>query len=885
MSKTPFHAYYDACRLANLAGENGLVPAFESVDIKIYPYQIAAAEFALRSPYLKGCILCDEGSLGKTFEALLVATQKWYEGKMRQLVILPVNLVKQWTDKIENSFTVPYIVLDNNEVFSASENENPFDSDAVIITTYDFAVEKAEYIKRINWDLIILDEADCLNKAYTENNKLSSVLKSTLNGFKLLLTPTPIEMDIRDIYGLIYFIDETVLPDINEFYARYFRKPENYGELTEWVSKFCFRTLKSQVTDYVNFSRRVPYTVSCDFTKDEQKLYDLVNTYLEKPVKIAYPKMERYDLTIMHTHILSSSPQAYVNTVSRAIERLNGIRFDGELEKQRLDEIAELTKIKVQCEKVKISGKCKMLLELIKKCLPKLKQIKAPQKAIIFTDNLTTLKLLASLLADKGYNALVYSGANSRDYSVMERFRNGKDIQILLATDEAAKGLDIEFCPLVINYDMLTNATELEQRISRCHRQGQKSDVIVINLFNKGNYADVRYMELINKRVLQFSGIFGLSDTILGNFDLELDEVFSKLRHTADIGTDFALNLEQHEQENKETVENAENILFTTFTKEIADKVTVTPQYLKQEIERLNTDLWEVVSDYIKRNESDEFIIDETEKTIKLIDRDNPPRLFYYWNGSRNVPYKSLAAYGMGNDFKPRSGRITLSSVITRGVFQNIECADSGAITVDADIEPCKIGFYVVEIFGGDDYAVYNILTGRTENGAVLSDEACQRLLSLPVTDYSENDKATAYWLRNASGQDKSNELDRQIRTDELKQQAIEKSMPSKAEQISLMKLKNARAKGKLSRDMDEIKDKISQEQKKADNAVIRLEKIKIEKVIKLLQKDLREQEENQFLNALRLDNELEKQIEELQNSANIKCKVKRQFILDIQGI
>lgn len=154
----------------------------------------------------------------------------------------------------------------------------------------------------------------------------------------------------------------------------------------------------------------------------------------------------------------------------------------------------------------------------------------------------------------------------------MERFRNDKDIQILLATDEAAKGLDIEFCPLVINYDMLTNATELEQRISRCHRLGQKSDVIVINLFNKGNYADVRYMELINKRVLQFSGIFGLSDTILGNFDLELDEVFSKLRHTADIGTDFALNLEQHEQENKETVENAENILFTTFTKEIAIK-------------------------------------------------------------------------------------------------------------------------------------------------------------------------------------------------------------------------------------------------------------------------------------------------------------------------
>lgn len=884
MNLTPFHAYYKARRLAVNSDNIELAPAFASSDIKVYPYQIAAAEFALRSPYLKGCILCDEGSLGKTFEALLVATQKWYEGKIRQLIILPVNLVKQWLDKIESSFTLAYVLIDSQEAFSQYE-DNPFEQDAIVITTYDFAVEKAEHINRLKWDLIILDEADCLNKAYTENHKLSAVLKGCLHGFKLLLTPTPIEMDIRDIYGLIYFIDETVLPDINEFYNRYFRKPENYGELTEWVSKFCFRTLKSQVTDYVNFTRRIPYTISCDFTKEEKLLYDKLNAYLELPYKYAYPKMERYDLTLQHTHILSSSPQAYINTLNRALERLNALPDNTE---QLASEISMLEEIKELAQKVEISGKCKELLSLLKKALPKLKSLKAPQKAIIFTDNLTTLKFLSGLLSDKGYSVISYNGANSRDYTIMERFRTDKDIQLLVATDEAAKGLDIEFCPLVINYDMLTNATELEQRISRCHRQGQAADVVVVNFFYKENYADVRYMELINKRVLQFSGIFGLSDMILGNFDLSIDEILSQLRHADEVTADFKCNLEQHETDNKETVSNAENILFTTFTKEIAEKVAVTPQYLEKEIERINSELWDVVKHYFeKRNKTAEtyrFEIDEEAQTIKVVDYEKLPHLFYYWNGTQNRPYNSLAAYGMSKEFKPRHGRITISSILARGIFSNISCAEGGTITVNADIEPCKIGYYVAYISGGEETAVYNILTGKTESGAVLNDEACQRLLSLPIVEYTENGKSTEYWLRNSSGGSSPIDLDRTIPVEQLKQNTLEKSMPAQAEQISLMKLKNAHAKGKLDRDIDNLKAEIEQVQKKADNAVIRLEKIKIEKIIKTLQKDLREQEENRFVNGMRLDTELENQIADLQNRTNISCRLYRQFVIDVKG-
>ncbi|MCC8019185.1 MAG: hypothetical protein LIO85_05375 [Rikenellaceae bacterium] len=206
----------------------------------------------MRSPYINGVILADEGSLGKTYEALLIATQRWYEGKTRQLLVLPTNLVKQWIGKIETGFPVPYTLIDTEESFlkfTDEDNRNPFKQDGIVITTYDFAVERADYIQTIKWDLAIFDEASCLNKSHTGDNKTANILKQATEGaFRLLLTPTPITMSIMDIYGLLHFIDEAILPDEKEFYERYFRKPENYSELSGWVSKYCLRTLKSQVT-------------------------------------------------------------------------------------------------------------------------------------------------------------------------------------------------------------------------------------------------------------------------------------------------------------------------------------------------------------------------------------------------------------------------------------------------------------------------------------------------------------------------------------------------------------------------------------------------------------------------------------------------------------
>lgn len=250
MPATPFHALYTARELSSYADNmDKLTAAYASSNIEVYPYQVAAAMFALRSPYLKGMILADEGSLGKTYEALLVISQMWFEGKERILIVVPTPLLGQWAEVMDDCISVPYIVIDSNERFIEVGDDNPFEQDAVVLTAYDYAVQKADDISSVVWNAVVFEEAHRLSNI---KNKTTKMLKEAVgDAYKILLTATPIQKDIMDLYGLVSFIDDSVLGDADEFYKRYFRKPENYHELTSRVSRYVFRTLRSQVENYV----------------------------------------------------------------------------------------------------------------------------------------------------------------------------------------------------------------------------------------------------------------------------------------------------------------------------------------------------------------------------------------------------------------------------------------------------------------------------------------------------------------------------------------------------------------------------------------------------------------------------------------------------------
>ena len=666
-----YQAIVEAKCLEKLCNDKNFLPVYASSNAQIYPYQIAAARFALRSDYLKGCILCDEGSLGKTYEALLIAGQKWFEGKENILVILPSNLISQWLRKLDTDFTLPHFFWNNTHQIP--------DEEGIVITTYDIALKYSERIKERDWDLVIFDEADILSKP---DKLLTKVLKDSVReAYKLLLTPTPITMSIMDIYGLIHFIDESVLPDADYFYKRYFRKPENYPELTNWVSQFCFRTLKAQACDYVSFSNRIPFTVDYPLIKEEKELYELIKTYIKTDNKVAYPEMDEYNMSLMFFNTLSSSPQAFSNMLNPAIQRTYGV------------EKSVLTKMQDIASKIETNSKTQQLLKILKRVFNHLKTCKVNEKAIVFVDKNITLDVLYKIFTKEGYNTLKY-----KNNDTLEKFRYDSEIQILVTTDSAAKGLDIEYCPVVVNYDLLYNSVEMEQRICRCHRQGQKSDVLVINMLSKENFADVRMLELINKRTLQFNSIFGMSDDIVGNFDTKLKDILSEFRPANIVAESFQKNLQEHKTSNEQLVSDTENILFTTFTKSIADKVTVSPKYIEEQAKEANDILWELVKYYFTNIKPDWYLIDDENRTLSLIDGYRRPYLFEYRDEpfNRKKNYEGYSKYGMSADFKPYYGKITLTSLLAKGILKELDTVDTkeAILYVSSEIEPCDIGLY-----------------------------------------------------------------------------------------------------------------------------------------------------------------------------------------------
>ena len=204
MLQTPFHAYYTAMKLNMLQDENTLLPVFAEGKIDVYPYQVAAALFAVRNPYQKGVILCDEAGMGKSHEAMLIISQSWYEGKNNILIAIPnPDLLIQWAEMISEKYSIPFCI--------ASEN-NSFVYDGIVLTTYEYLTQNIDNADKIKWDIIIFEEANSLSSVYQDENtfirgsgsKQAKLLKEfSKNTFKILLTGTPIEKNIMDLYGLI----------------------------------------------------------------------------------------------------------------------------------------------------------------------------------------------------------------------------------------------------------------------------------------------------------------------------------------------------------------------------------------------------------------------------------------------------------------------------------------------------------------------------------------------------------------------------------------------------------------------------------------------------------------------------------------------------------
>lgn len=673
---TPYQQKYFAWQLThkrNASDDEKFTCVLAEAKVDLNPHQVEAALFAFRSPLSMGAILADEVGLGKTIEAGLVISQKWAERKTHILIISPATLRKQWNMELQDKFFLPSIILEKrnfNKILNATYT-NPFDTkDSIVICSYPFARKQIEHINRVNWDLVVIDEAHSLRNVYKTGNKTGNALKNGLQPFKkILLTATPLQNDIKELYGLVSIIDNNYFGGLASFSSQYnkvaLREENTYEELRQRIRPIVHRTLRSQVQAYVKYTNRIPLVQEYFPSNDEIELTNRINEYLERPHSYGLPNSQRNLITLILYKLLASSSFAIAGTLSTIIYRLerliahsqidfdnmlsedyeeyenyqeewidedreeegNETAFLSESEQEEVkEELQELKAIYSLALRITSNSKGACLLKSLELGFLHMEEMKAPRKALIFTESRRTQTYLYQLLEENGYKdkIVLFNGTNSdiqssRIYNEWQQLHKGSSritgsktadkrqalvdyfrntAEIMIATEAAAEGINLQFCSLLVNYDLPWNPQRVEQRIGRCHRYGQKYDVVVVNFINKSNRADQRVYELLDQKFNLFKGVFGASDEVLGSigngidFEKRILAIYQQCRTTEEIDAAFdALQIEMKDSI-ESNMQQTRNSLFENFDEEVIEKLRLRETTESLRLNQYNQMLW-----------------------------------------------------------------------------------------------------------------------------------------------------------------------------------------------------------------------------------------------------------------------------------------------------
>ncbi len=281
---TRFHERLLAEELTLKSGDSNkrLAAALSDARVDLNPHQIEAAAFALEAMERGGCMLADEVGLGKTIEAGIVIGQLCAEGKNRILILAPATLRAQWQTELREKFDLESVLVDGRTVRATG---NCFDQPFPVICSHPFAANKGELVAQIPWDLVVIDEAHRLRNAHKANHKTGRALRLALKDRpKVLLTATPLQNDLLEVFGLLSLLDEQILGPESAFRTRYQVDPEVGGlsadatnELKERLAPVVHRTLRRKVREYVRYTNRRSIVEDFAPSAQEQDLYEKVS--------------------------------------------------------------------------------------------------------------------------------------------------------------------------------------------------------------------------------------------------------------------------------------------------------------------------------------------------------------------------------------------------------------------------------------------------------------------------------------------------------------------------------------------------------------------------------------------------------------------------------
>ncbi len=827
---TPYHAKYLAYELTRRLPADKAEKLSQSLcnaTVDLNPHQVDAALFAFRSPLSRGAILADEVGLGKTIEAGIILSQLWAERKRRILCIVPASLRKQWNRELADKFYMPSTILESKGFNLACKQgkANPFDlGEMVVIVSYQFASAKMLDVHSIPWDLVVIDEAHRLRNVYKKGNKIARSLRNAIGSRpKILLTATPLQNSLMELYGLVSFIDDKIFGDEESFRDQFAKRsdllPEdNFNALKERIRPVCQRTLRRQVVEYVPYTARRSITQDFTPTPDEQRLYEQVSGYLQKPDLLALPSGQRQLITLVLRKILASSSFAIGATLGAMIERLEGMR-DADEEKTLEEHIgdlirrdadhaeeledewsesadvaedqptaaatkpshaaaigSEIDELKSYCklaQSIQKNAKGDALLLALKSAFKKAEELGAPRKALIFTESRRTQLYLLQLLEQNGYagTIVLFNGTNS-DAASREIFKAwlklhaGQDLisgspssdmrsalveefrdkaSIMIATESAAEGVNLQFCSLVVNYDLPWNPQRIEQRIGRCHRYGQKFDVVVVNFLNRENQADRRVFELLDQKFKLFDGVFGASDEVLGaldtgaDFEKRINTIHQTCRTSAEINAAFDNLQRELEEQIAGGLSDARTKLLENFDDDVHRKLRLRKNETDAHLSRYAELLWALTR--IELAGSADF--DKNGHCFQL--RQSPDGLPA--DSSPLGSYRLLLDKDADADVHYRAGHPLAAHLIQRAKARQLP---SREIVFDYARHGAQIALVrqlcgqagwlrlvqiSVSALESEDHLSF---AGIGDDGMVLDAETCVKLLSVPATVGSE---------------------------------------------------------------------------------------------------------------------------------------------------
>lgn len=538
-----------AAKIQDILGRDTLLAPAEGGVIPL-PHQVYALNKAMSGKQIR-FLLADEVGLGKTIEAGLIVRELKLRRLIRRiLIVVPKGLVSQWQSELKTHFHEDFMYLapqdmeawrrfqgsssfwhQHDQVVTALDSVKPIDRrrgwSAEQIVRYN--QERFESLVQADWDLVVFDEAHRIAGASdaVARHRLGASL-AEVAPYLLLLTATPHQGKTDGFYRLVSMLDSDAFPNADAI-------------VREQVQPYVIRTEKREAVDFEGkalFKPRQTYLdpIVWDVRHQrQQELYEAVSKYVSNGYKVANRDKNQSVgfLMVLMQRLVTSSTRAIRLALERRLSVLeagesetvyNASDLD-ELDSQELlesvvdtdaldnDEVAtvrRLVNLAHQCEMEYEDAKAERVADLINRLELDLNEPRI--KILVFTEFRATQDMLTEYLEQKGFKVTSINGSMDIDERLQAQRDFRDDCQVMVSTEAGGEGLNLQFCHVVVNYDLPWNPMRLEQRIGRVDRIGQDKDVLAYNFLIKGT-VEYRVQEVLQDKLKIILDEFGVDKT------------------------------------------------------------------------------------------------------------------------------------------------------------------------------------------------------------------------------------------------------------------------------------------------------------------------------------------------------------------------------------